>query len=74
MPSLRSIFPCLNKKDKANEADQAPTTAEQSAAPENNVAFQNNEKEELPAEAEESEHIHDDVETPGNKIYSLYEF
>lgn len=73
MPSLRSIFPCLNKKDKANEADQAPTTAEQSAAPENNVAFQNNEKEELPVEPEESDNIHDDVETPEEEMLKKYQ-
>lgn len=69
MPTLRSIFPCLNKKEKVNEAEQ---TGEQSSAPEHNVAFQNGEKEEAPTPAP-SEPVDDDVEAIEEEALKKYQ-
>lgn len=80
MPSLRSIFPCLNKKTNKEDQDEpkgeegeesppvnnVPPKTEKSvqvAPVENNVAFQNGEKEELNRSDQD---VGEDVETPGN--------
>jgi len=88
MPSLKSIFPCLSKKESKDPSvketppvnETPPVSAEQAVSPppdlpQTNVAFQADVKEEEPETQHNNEPTdeHDDVENPEEEALKKYQ-